>query len=302
LQTRNKNIVIGAITTGILIAFVREKRTQSSQQANLQTNIKQESPREASGNPDQNSRTARKDNAKRVSSAFDKDSHEDITQYLDWLRDAIASCVNDLRRTVLITLLLIAIFELVLESPESSASHISIGSFEISKGSVTLLFIPMLVAYLYFQMQVESVRLYTLRHVFSVAFSKWSSKAAENDLDVFIHPAMPVYWDVYGNAEDKTNRPLTTYVESIAALPFMVVIIVGVVGFEIQAYSSLRRQSSTNHSLWLISASVASFCIIIAFIYNIFWDNSDKLNNIPFRMKEIIQSGRNILKRPIRHR
>jgi hypothetical protein len=198
----------------------------------------------------------------RVVDSFDDPNHDDISGYLDWLRAAIGDSVTDLRRTLLIMLLLIAAFEIVMESPNA---HVSLGSFEIVKGSIVLIFIPMIVACLFFQMMVATTRLITLRTVFKHAFRKWSDKGGENDLDFFIYPAMPVYWNIMGASESFTNMPFSRNIESAGSVPFLLIIMFGTVAFEVQAFYLLYHV--TNIFLWVIGLCIATFCIILSFAY-----------------------------------
>jgi hypothetical protein len=172
----------------------------------------------------------------RVNRAFNDNSHDDITQYLEWLRSAIADCMQNLRRTVYIMLLLAAAFELVSSSP---GTKLTVGSFQVAKDSIVLQAIPPLVAYLYFQSTVYAQSLHSMRQAFSLAFKRWSLAADANDLDAFLFAPMPLHWNVAGGSERPVNAPLVRRVEGIAVGILGPLISLGVWVFEAQAYYKL---------------------------------------------------------------
>jgi len=265
LQFRSNIVITAVISAGVALALAYRKQTASRQQDEQQAEVRP-GPR-----PDTPMRVHRQRQStthmtaeQRISNTFDNNDHDDIARYLDWLRNTIADCVTGLRKEVLLALLLMVIFELILKSP---GVRINLGSFEIVKGSIVLQFIPALVAFLFFQIIVDSARLFTLRRVFGTAFSKWSNEGHVDDLDFFILPNMPVYWDIAGGSESRINRPLARNVELIAATFFMFLILFGLISFEAQAYYLLYRQPSSSQILWLISACVTGFCLIIGFTF-----------------------------------
>jgi hypothetical protein len=160
---------------------------------------------------------------------------------------------------ILIILSLIAAFELVIESP---GSKIALGSFQIYKGSIVLLFIPVVVACLYFQAALDTSRLQALVEVLESAFSKWSHKGDENDLVAYINPSMPIYWPLAGSVERKINRPSTRIVEWAVAIIPSAIIQYGVLIFQIQAYYLLYGQRNINLPLWIICCCISALFIV----------------------------------------
>lgn len=198
----------------------------------------------------------------RVESTFDADSQQaDVVQYIEWLRSSISDCTASLRKNVLIILLLIAAFELVLESP---GSEITLGSFQLHKGSVILLFVPVVVACLCIQAVMDSNRMHDLSAAFETAFSKWSEKGHENDLMSLIYPSPPIYWMMISSIiETKQNRPHTRIVELFLGGAIGISILLGTMIFEFQAYFSLRKQTHGNiHTLWIACSCVSAVLMV----------------------------------------
>ena len=104
----------------------------------------------------------------RVKFSFDENDQETCSKYLDWLFARITDYSQSLRRDVTFIILLIAAFELVADS-----KHVSIGfgSFQLSKGSIVLQFIPVVVSYLLFQTVVNTSRITLLITAFEAALA-----------------------------------------------------------------------------------------------------------------------------------
>lgn len=203
--------------------------------------------------------------AKRIENSFDKASDQDkIFQYLDWLRNTIVSYSQNLSRLTTFLILLIAAFELV---SDSSGLQISIGSFKISKGSMVVEFLPCLVAYLYFQIVVDSRRIVSVRNAFMHTFQIWSKPGERNDLDVMVLPSLPLYWNpaVY-QVHDELQRA-SDKVEYWAANVFQLVILIGVVTFQAQAYYVLYNSFKVLHITWYASLTITVFCLSAAVIH-----------------------------------
>lgn len=92
-------------------------------------------------------------------------------------------------------------------------------------------------------------------------------KGNENDLDFFVNPAMPLYWDITEAWESASNQPPERKIENIVAVSFGLLFYAGAIAFECQAHYLLQRHPSSNRILWLISVCVTAFCFILAYIY-----------------------------------
>jgi len=193
--------------------------------------------------------------SQRINDSFDASDREDIYRFLDWVRSAISERSQQLRRTVTIAILLIAVFEVVIQSPRT---EVALGSFRLYRGSFVLQFVPVLIAYLYYQLVIDSCHLNEMQDISAAAFSKWSSKGYENGLHPLIQSPMPSYWNITGAQPDLTLSKIETTAEYI----FVILILLGVPAFEAQAYYALY-DSSTVHVLWIASVIVSTiFCVM----------------------------------------
>ena len=196
----------------------------------------------------------------RVRDSFTDAPREDISKYMEWLRSTAENLSQAVRKMILIMLLLIAAFELVGESPKT---QLSIGAFKIASGSIVIIFIPALVSYMFFQVMRDSELLSELQKVFTDAFTIWSPKAEENNLDLWILPSITTFWNWAETKDISYDSPLVKILDLMQGLATATVIL-GVICFEIQAYYTLYQQRTTNFTLWLTSAIISAFCLVQA--------------------------------------
>src|ERR1035438_847812 len=122
-----------------------------------------------------------KDIKARVQDSFHEDDRENVFKYLDWTRSTLLDYSQSTRRTSTIMLLVVAVFELVVSSRNSS---ISISSLRVTRSSVAFEALPVLLAFFFLQQCIESNKADQLFIIFAEAFKIWSQKGEDNDLNV----------------------------------------------------------------------------------------------------------------------
>ena len=206
----------------------------------------------------------------RVKDSYSDEETDKVTKYLDWLNASISDVAQNIRRSTLLILLLIAAFELVSTAP---SEEVKFSIFIITKGSVVLQFIPALISYLFLQIYIDSINIKWMLTTFRAAFTSWSSSASKNDLDIYILPRFHLFWTPGFNLRAKTgNEQTVVRAEQITRGILFAVVIVGTFIFEAQAYSSLRGPRSSTPSLaWFASLVISIFCalMLIAFVFTI---------------------------------
>ena len=194
----------------------------------------------------------------RVGKSFKAEDHEDLTEYLEWLRSTINDMSRSLQRTMISMVLLIAAFEFIDQSPKS---QITLGPFRIYEGSIILVFIPALVAYLYLEALTVTARVITMRVVFKNAFAKWNASAEQNDLGLFVLTSMPLYWSIGVGAERPENATNARKVVLPTTFLLTTLVLFGPITYEAQAYYRLYSLPGSS-ILLLISTCITVFCII----------------------------------------
>jgi hypothetical protein len=201
----------------------------------------------------------------RVNDSFSDSDHEDLAKYFDWLLDSFKSASQNIRRTVTLALFLIAIFEIIAQSPKTQINLLQ--SFQLSRNSLVFTFLPALVAYLYLQMIFDTIRLDRMSYTYEAAFKRWSSKASDNDLDLWISPTQPIYWNIGGAVS--SHRAAYDKIEVFAVYCLWFLILLGVLGFEVQAFYILFNANLSKDIPWFISVSISFSFILCTASYTI---------------------------------
>jgi hypothetical protein len=204
--------------------------------------------------------------AVRASSSFSDNDKDQVAKYLDWLCVSISKNMETIRRAGLGMLLLVAIFELVIDS---KSVQVSLGSFRIYRGSIILQFIPALVAYLFLQVFIDSIKTEDQYFAFIGIFKHWSARGSDNRIDLLVLPQAPLYWNV-GNQifPDARNHDYGRQrVEGRATSAFIIFALLGFAAFQIQAYVLLFTQQSPEVILWAVSLCFTIFCLTMLLQY-----------------------------------
>jgi hypothetical protein len=198
--------------------------------------------------------------AQRIQDSFTEDQHEDILKYLDWCHSAFQDYMVSTRRSVTSLLVLAAVFELVAESRNAK---VTIGSFSISSGSVVLDVLPILVAFFFLQVIVDTNKADALSKFQTEAFKLWSERAEENDLDITVLGPTPLYWGITAlSLGRKGNTYRSDRVHYFTSWTLIIGIMLAVFGFEAHAYYVLLRPSL--NALWVISLLCTFLCLAMS--------------------------------------
>lgn len=198
---------------------------------------------------------------KRVQDSFSKSDHEDLARYLDWSRSTLSEYAQSIRRSATLLFLLVAIFEVVVNSHNT---QISIGSFQIARSSLALVFLPMVVAFLLFQVIMDTEKAGRVGTAFSEAFKLWSEKGQTNDLDALLFSPTPMHWNTQGVISPGTNLDPIDGVETIGSILLLIATLIGVAAFEAQAYYILYPTHTSGYFPWLASLLITLFCLVLA--------------------------------------
>jgi hypothetical protein len=197
----------------------------------------------------------------RVQNSFSGDNREDIFKYMDWIHSSILDYNQVMRKMALFVILLIASFEIVVGSRNES---ITIGSFRLAQGSVVLVLLPGLVAFLVIQMMADAGRVDQLITVYQEVFKLWSEKAEANDLDTEALTFPPLYWNPTSAGYREVNKSGLYKLTDNSGSAFSFIILIGILAFEAHAYYILLPAHTHGFILWAISLSFTVCCLILA--------------------------------------
>jgi hypothetical protein len=199
----------------------------------------------------------------RIADSFGADDEERILKYLDWLRSVSIDYVQSIRRTAVILVFLVAVFELVANSRDA---RITVSSFDVTRGSVVLIFLPALISYLYLQIASDTVKADRVIVAFMEAEKIWAPSAAQNDLDVLLMGSQPIFLNVFAGRQRTVNRQRADTAEEVASATFLVIFYLGVFAFVAQAYYVLFSTHIATLIAWSVSLCVAIFCLVFSAI------------------------------------
>src|SRR5262245_51797631 len=199
---------------------------------------------------------------KRIKDSLDENDRDRALNYIEWIRSTASGFDQNVRRDTTIFLLLIAIFEVVIQSRKST---LSIASFTVTRDSIVLVFIPAIVSYLFLQIAIDTQKLNRLDTAFRETFKIWSPKASENDLDSILGGSKPAYWSVAGIEE---GGPYRFYnLEFSLSVVFMLAIMAGLLAFEAQAYYVLFPVHISAIAAWVISLLITLYCLVYGLLF-----------------------------------
>lgn len=199
----------------------------------------------------------------RIEEAFQKGDKDQAIQYLEWLRPTMLDYASSIRRTSIAMVLLVAIFELVVSSKNIK---ITVGSFQIARDSIVLVFLPSLIAYLYMQTIWDTVRNDYLSEAFKTIFKIWSDNAEKNDLDDLFTPPQLMYFSVIGGRLREENSRQIDKLDYRASFVFYVIFFLGAFAFEGQAYFVLFPYHPGEVLGWVISLCITILCLFISIL------------------------------------
>ena len=201
----------------------------------------------------------------RAEDAFSEKNEDQAVQYLDWLRSALFDLAGSVRRSAILALFLVAVFEFL---EESHGAAFTLGGFRINEGSIVLPLIPALVAYLYIEIIISSAKVRVRQNLFTEVFKRWSPQAEQNDLDMYVMPTNYLFWNPGRGLPRAENRSSIERTENRVSMVFAVTVLVGIFLFEGQAYYILLNGNSISfYVLYGLSLLMTIFCLSMVVAY-----------------------------------
>lgn len=200
-----------------------------------------------------------------TSQSLDDNNKDDIKAYLDWLLDAINKYANQIRRTTLIALFLMAVFTIVSQS----SADIDLKGLKVSEGSLVDTFIPALVAGLFLQLVTDTNRLIVLYGKFSCSFKTWTNSPPLKASWPLVMPPFSLAWGESMTPEkepssfpEKAHSFLTSYIDKVT--PFIGIVFLAFAYYTLFA-PAWSTKGLTGPTLATIAISSAISLIFIAF-------------------------------------
>jgi hypothetical protein len=195
----------------------------------------------------------------KVDEAFDDKDVEDAQKFLDLALSSLNQASDSISRTVLLMLLLAAVFELLINS--SAIKDLTVGPITFNNTTLLQQFIPVVVAYLFYDTFRLTGQVFDNRKVYKAVIQKFQPKLADSGL---VDLALP---KVRGPLS--RERPIRGYPRRGDMLNDFFTSIIGMsagfllpILFELHAYYRLIQVYGSQNKLVLASMAASSFLIL----------------------------------------
>ena len=195
----------------------------------------------------------------RVREAFTENDEPDAEaawRYMDALRPAWRETAQSVRRTGLLILGVIVLFELVRRG---DIADIKFGGVQIEDISQWLAVLPPLVGYLFLSLSRDSVHLDDIYHAHTSAFAVWHPAAEKLDLDTFLQPQTPLYVPTGGSQRDEHMDAGHRLVDRLSVLILVLLVLLVPVAFT--AYAGYVLIDTTSNVVACISTAAAALLV-----------------------------------------
>jgi hypothetical protein len=200
----------------------------------------------------------------RARDAFDDDDAEKAQKYLDTVMASWKDVSAAIGRVALFTLLLVAAFEFLVIP--AAVKSLSIGPLSFSNTSLVQVFIPVLIAYLFYYQLSLSNNWTDHQELHEAILKRFQPKLARSHLTLTVQPRIPGPWTSLGPS-DVDDIPFLTKSEKFDFFTsFFTTIIVYLIlplAFEAQAYYELVRKYGTHDVLVIVSAILSGLFIAL---------------------------------------
>jgi hypothetical protein len=190
----------------------------------------------------------------RINAAFDvanegdkKGNADQLTKYIDLLREANTETLNAVRRNVLLGFITAASFLLF---QTQTVERINFGPFEISTGSRVTIFLTSLGAYFFLEVMVKANLASQQGFAFRSAFKRWNSKVSEGDLDLLLQVDQPTYFTSSRVTPLKGNS--TPFDEHYSWISIPLAIAVAIMPFVFEIYAFIEMFARYGYADWIV--------------------------------------------------
>lgn len=198
----------------------------------------------------------------RIKESFNQDDKEEAFKYMDWINSSIIAFTQTIRRNASLLVLLVAIFELIVGSRDAT---LSIGSFKISRNSITLTFLPGVISFFFMQIILDSAKVNRLYYIFFAVFKIWSPEGSINELDQLLDQPLPTYWSMSSTSIEHQDR--LDKLEIVSSTMLLWAVIIGVIAFEGQAYYVLFPAHASAIIPWAVSLLLTLFFLVFGILF-----------------------------------
>jgi hypothetical protein len=202
----------------------------------------------------------------RVDDSFKSDDKDSLKFYLSSLAVAWKERADGIRRSSILAIILMAVFELLLRG---TLKQVALGPFVFSNVTIVTVFIPTAVAYFYYEAFDNAIAFEDAEEAYAQALKIWNPDAGENELYLTLKPRAPAYWLSEGLGTLAPGARVQSIGNSIIGL----VAILGPLCFEGFAFYQLFGVLHAGNALLWINATLSCMLLVIAIWQWLAWSS-----------------------------
>ncbi|MGD0928000.1 MAG: hypothetical protein ABR926_22695 [Streptosporangiaceae bacterium] len=214
------------------------------------------------------------DRTKAVEGARDQsDLLGDVKDYTEKLLSTWKDVSASINREATLTLLLIAVFELL--AYQSTVREFTIGPFSLGNATIVQIGLPFIVAYLVYDVLLLTQRLGDMEYAYDAISAKFASRIHVNALDSLIKPSLPTFWTPSNPLPSDISRRVDRLREITGGFFSLITFVLLPIAFEAQAFYHLYQKFGYHDPLLWISAVITSALLSCSVLLLIFDESSN---------------------------
>jgi hypothetical protein len=205
----------------------------------------------------------------RVNESFNSDDKDSLKYILDSLTVSWKDHADGIRRSGILMIVLIALFELLVRG---LVKQVTLGPLVLSSTTTITIFVPTVIAYFYYESFRYGMAFEDAVNAYAQVLKMWNSAAEENDLWTILIPRTPAFWPAVSASEISYGGRI----EGTIGITVGVVTIFGILGFEGYAFYQLYNVPQVIHPLLWINAVLTALLLLATLVQWLTWSDGHR--------------------------
>jgi hypothetical protein len=172
-----------------------------------------------------------------------------LVKYMDYARDAWTESVSQMRRSLLLALLLCLVFVLF---QTRTLEKISIGPIEVAANSALVAFFPTLASYFFVEMSTKWKQALVKSDVFTACFRLWNASAWSRNFESHVSPDNPLFFAGGGRPVEAENATQFHRLYLVVVRTLFPLVLLLPLGFTLYAFYALfDTHGWTSWAVWM---------------------------------------------------
>jgi hypothetical protein len=211
--------------------------------------------------------------SERLPLSFDPADQDQARDYLATMRDAWRDVSTALTRNAWIIVLLMAIFEL---ANHRMVSTITLGPFVLSDVKYIRLFIPVVVAYLFYEQVLLVARWIETEAVHRFLIQQLSPQIEKHDLDALLTPRLPALSNLM-HSFSPISATSSKNVRALAQYGLALLVLGSIPVFDAFALIELSKEFGLTSIIYWVSVAVTAVLTLLSLLVFGLWLSEERL-------------------------